>query len=52
MRRYTLSKSGKVWLANFISPSVQTSYFMLSDVERTILDTALEKYRPGQSEPF
>ena len=25
---------------------------MLSDVERTILDTALEKYQPGHSEPI
>jgi plasmid replication initiation protein len=29
--------------------SVQKSYFMLSDAERGILNTALEKYRPGQS---
>jgi len=32
--------------------SVQKSYFMLSDVERAILNTALEKYQPGQSEPI
>jgi hypothetical protein len=32
--------------------SVQKSYFMLSDVERGALDTALEKYRPGQAEPI
>jgi hypothetical protein len=25
---------------------------MLSDAERAILNTALEKYRPGQSEPI
>jgi hypothetical protein len=30
--------------------SVQKSYFMLSDAERAVLNTALEKYRPGQSE--
>src|ERR1700751_2170783 len=30
--------------------SVQKSYFMLSDAERKVLNTALEKYRPGQSE--
>ena len=32
--------------------AVQKSYFMLSDAERAILDTALEKYQPGQSEPI
>jgi hypothetical protein len=31
---------------------VQKSYFMLSDAERAVLNTALEKYRPGQSEPI
>jgi len=31
---------------------VQKSYFMLSDAERTVLNTALEKYQPGQSEPI
>jgi hypothetical protein len=30
--------------------SVQKSYFMLSDAERAVLNTALQKYRPGQSE--
>src|SRR5262249_53944883 len=29
---------------------VQKSYFMLSEAERAVLNTALEKYRPGQSE--
>jgi len=32
--------------------SVQKSYFMLSDAERDVLNTALEKYRPDQSEPI
>jgi hypothetical protein len=32
--------------------SVQKSYFMLSDAERKVLNSALEKYRPGQSEPI
>lgn len=32
--------------------SVQKSYLMLSNAERAIIDTALEKYRPGQSEPI
>jgi hypothetical protein len=32
--------------------SVQKSYFMLSDAERAVLNTALEKYQPGQSEPI
>jgi hypothetical protein len=31
---------------------VQKSYFMLSEGERAVLNTALEKYRPGQSEPI
>ena len=31
---------------------VQKSYFMLSKAERAILNTALEKYQPGQSEPI
>jgi plasmid replication initiation protein len=31
---------------------VQKSYFMLSEAERGVLNTALEKYRPGQSEPL
>jgi hypothetical protein len=31
---------------------VQKSYFMLSDAERAVLNTALAKYRPGQSEPI
>jgi Initiator Replication protein len=30
--------------------SVQESYFMLSDDERDVLNIALERYRPGQSE--
>ena len=29
---------------------VQKSYFMLTEGERAVLNTALEKYRPGQSE--
>jgi hypothetical protein len=39
-------------LEQFLPTAVQKSYFMLSDVERAMLDTALEKYRPGQSEPI
>ena len=39
-------------LREVLPTSVQKSYFMLSDAERTILNTALEKYRPGQSEPI
>ena len=31
---------------------VQKSYFMLSEAERAVLNTALEKYRPGQFEPI
>ena len=36
----------------FLPTSVQKSYFMLSSSGRTVLDTALQKYRPGQSEPI
>src|SRR5262249_27699752 len=39
-------------LEQFLPTSVQKSYFMLSDVERAILNAALEQYRPGQSEPI
>jgi hypothetical protein len=39
-------------LERFLPTSVQKSYFMLSDAERGILNRALEKYRPGQSEPI
>ena len=35
---------------HFLPTAVQKSYFMLSDAERTVLNTALGKYRPGQSE--
>jgi hypothetical protein len=31
---------------------VQKSYFMLTESERNLLNFALEKYRPGQSEPI
>jgi hypothetical protein len=39
-------------LERFLPTSVQKSYFMLSDAERKVLNTALEKYQPGQSEPI
>src|SRR5208282_896254 len=39
-------------LAEVLPTSVQKSHFMLSDAERDVLNTALEKYRPGQSEPI
>src|SRR5262249_25978105 len=39
-------------LEQFLPTTVQKSYFMLADVERVILNTALEKYRPGQTEPI
>jgi hypothetical protein len=39
-------------LREVLPTAVQKSYFMLSAVERAILDAALEKYRPGQSEPI
>ena len=31
---------------------VQKSYFMLTEPERNLLNFALEKYRPGQTEPI
>jgi plasmid replication initiation protein len=39
-------------LERFLPTGVQKSYFMLSDAERKILNVALEKYRPRQSEPI
>jgi hypothetical protein len=39
-------------LAEFLPTSVQKSYFMLSDAERDVLNSALAEYRPGQSEPI
>jgi hypothetical protein len=36
----------------FLPTGVQKSYIMLSDAERTVLNTALGKYQPGQSEPI
>ena len=35
----------------FLSTSVQKSYFMLSRPTRAVLDTALQKYRAGRNEP-
>jgi plasmid replication initiation protein len=35
----------------FLPTSVQKSYFTLSRSERTVLDTALQKYRAGRTEP-
>jgi hypothetical protein len=32
--------------------SVQKSYFMLTNAESNVLNSALEKYRPGQTEPI
>jgi plasmid replication initiation protein len=39
-------------LEQFLPTAVQKSYFMLSDAERAILNTALEKCQAGQSEPI
>src|SRR6202162_5471051 len=36
--------------AQFLPTSVQKSYFMLSRSARAILDTALQKYRPGRTD--
>jgi hypothetical protein len=48
----TAKKSIRPQPERFLPTSVQKSYFMLSNAERAIIDTALEKYRPGQSEPI
>jgi hypothetical protein len=47
--RKTVTDNG---LEQFLPTSVQKSYFMLSDAERDVLNTALEKYQPGQAEPI
>jgi Initiator Replication protein len=39
-------------LGEFLPTSVQKSYFILSASAREVLNSALEKYRPGQSEPI
>ena len=39
-------------LGEFLPTSVQKSYFLLSDSARGVFNSALEKYRPGQSEPI
>jgi plasmid replication initiation protein len=36
--------------AQFLPASVQKSYFMVSRPTRAVLDTALQKYRPGRSD--
>jgi hypothetical protein len=48
-RRGTRSSIHK-GLGEFLPTSVQKSYFMLSDAERDVLNSALEKYRTGQAE--
>ncbi|MBV8176729.1 MAG: replication initiation protein [Verrucomicrobia bacterium] len=35
-----------------LATSVKKSYRMLSDAERDVLNTALDKYQPGQAEPI
>jgi hypothetical protein len=37
--------------AQYLPTSVQKSYFMLPRPTRAVLDTALQKYRSGQTEP-
>jgi hypothetical protein len=48
-RSRTVTRDG---LGGDLPTSVQKSYFMLSGAERNVLNRALEKYRPGQSEPI
>jgi hypothetical protein len=50
-RRQTRSSIRK-GLGELLPTSVQKSYFMLSEAERDVLNSALEKYRPGQSDPI
>jgi hypothetical protein len=38
--------------AELLPTSIQKSYFMLSRAARAVLDSALQKYRPGQTEPI
>ena len=54
-RTKTAKRSFRRRLPNSVTDlptGVQKSYFMLSEAERAVLNTALEKYRPGQSEPI
>ena len=39
-------------LPESLPTSVQKSYFMLGGPERNLLNHALEKYRPGRTEPI
>lgn len=39
-------------LPESLPTSVQKSYFMLGERERSVLNHALGKYRPGRSEPI
>jgi hypothetical protein len=36
--------------AQFLPTSIEKSYFMLSRSARAVLDTALQKYRPGRKD--
>jgi plasmid replication initiation protein len=42
----------RIGLPESLPTSVQKSYFMLGEREREILNHALEKYRPGRTEPI
>jgi plasmid replication initiation protein len=48
----TAKKSIRRRLERFLPTGVQKSYFMLSDAERTVLNTALDKYQPEQADPI
>src|SRR6476619_1350307 len=39
-------------LAEVLQTSIQKGYNILTDTERDVLNTALGKYRPGQSDPI
>jgi plasmid replication initiation protein len=48
----TAKKTIRRRLERFLPTGAQKSYFRLSDAERSVLHNALEKYRPGQSQPI
>jgi hypothetical protein len=48
LRRMTLVEVMSI--RRYLPTSVQKSYFMLSRLPRTVLDTALRKYRPGRTD--
>jgi hypothetical protein len=52
IQRKRTQSSIRKGLGKLLPTRVQKSYFMLSDAERGVLNSALEKYRPRRSEPI